>query len=202
MTGKEELISCETVESFMNIIFLGKPFSGKGTQSVLLSERLEIPVFSMGHILRKAHEQDSQGTQWWWEISLQGLNVPTTVKEPLFEKELRQANRGIILDNFPATMDDLEFLEKCLKKTGNKIDKVFFLKVSDETVQKRRQIARGREDDNPMIVAKRLEEEFGRDLQPVLDYFKKQGILAEIDGEKEIEEINQDIQAHLKTANQ
>ena len=176
---------------------MGKPFSGKGTQVGLLGGRLGLSTVSMGHLLREAHDKNPQDTNLWWKTVVQGLNVPTAVKRPLVEEKLNQATVGFILDNFPATMDDLQFLEEYLTKTNKKIDRVFYLAISDETVEQRRKIIRGREDDEPMIIRQRLEGEFKGDLQPVLDYFKKQGILEEIDGEKIVQEVHQDIVSHL-----
>lgn len=181
----------------MNIIFLGKPFSGKGTQSKLIGERLNLPAISMGRLLREAYKKNPQENNSWWGTYAQGLNVPTGVKIPLLENELNKIGEGFVLDNFPATMEDLQFLEEYLRKVNKKIDHVFYLKISDETVEERRRIVRGREDDEPTIVQRRLEAEFKHDLQPVLNYFKKQGILEEVGGERSVTEVHQDILGRL-----
>lgn len=182
----------------MRIIILGKPFSGKGTQADLLGKKMNLPTLSMGKILREVHGKDPIGTNTWWEkYTAKGLNVPTEIKFPFLKQILDQSEEGFVLDNFPATLDDLKFLKDYLRESNKKIDHAFYLKVSDQTVEERSRVIRGREDDQPEILHERLEKEFGEDLQPVFDYFKNLEILVEIDGEKSIEDVHQDIMQRL-----
>lgn len=182
----------------MIIIFIGPPFSGKDTQTKLLSEKLNLPTFGMGKLIRDAYSAgDENAVEMYEKYSLKGLHVPIELKFNLLKKELDSAIGGYILDNFPATSKDLDALNGYLKERDLKIDKVFNLAISEQEMESRIK-QRGRKDDDPEIIRKRREIQ-DEDRVAVLDYFKQAEILEEVDGEREIETIHNDILNRLKT---
>jgi len=142
----------------MIVIFIGPPFSGKETQTSLLSEKLNIPVFSMGALIRKAYEERNEEiVEAYEEYSMKGKHLPIQLKFNLLKKEMDKAGNSFILDNFPASKNDLEVFEIYLKENNLSVHKVFCLNISENEMKKRFTI-RGRRDDDYEVVKKRSEE--------------------------------------------
>ena len=180
----------------MNVVFIGPPYAGKGTQTQLLSKKLFIPVYSMGALIRQAYEKkDPRAIEGFEKYSLKGKHVPTQLKFPFLEARLNNSPKGFILDNFPATEEDLQVFNRYLRKHHKKIDKVIYLQVSEEEMRKRMQ-SRGRKDDNPEIVKARRENQ-DKDRIPVLEFYRDQGILEEINGQGDINEVQKEIVSKL-----
>ncbi len=176
----------------MNLVFIGPPYAGKGTQTDLLSKELNIPFFSMGALIRQAYKKkDPRAIEGFEKYSLEGKHVPIHLKFPFLEERLNTSKEGFILDNFPATEEDLQVFNRYLEKHQKKVDKAIYVKVSKEEMHKRMQ-SRGRKDDNPEIVEIRRENQ-DKDRIPVIDFYKSQGILEEINGEKDINEVHKEI---------
>lgn len=176
----------------MNIVFIGPPYAGKGTQTDLLSKELEIPVYSMGALIREAYrKKNPNAIEGYENYSLQGKHLPTNLKFSFLKEKLDRSPNGFILDNFPATEEDLGVFGSYLKENQKRLDKVIYLKISEKAMQER-MISRGRGDDDPSIVQARREIQ-DKDRIPVLDYYRSQGILEEIDGEKDIDEVHKEI---------
>jgi len=178
-------------------ILIGPPLSGKETQGDLLELSLGgIPRFSAGHIIREARKFDPKFEEAYQKYSMQGLHLPTAIYFPLLEKKMDEAsNTGFILDNFPATAENVEFLEKYLNGKELRIQKVISLYVSEEEMRKRFEIAkqkRGRADDTFEIVHERREHQ-DKDRQAVLDHYEELGLLKEINGEQTVEKVHDDI---------
>jgi len=175
----------------MIIIFTGPPFAGKDTQAKLLKEKLGLPVFSMGALIREAYDKkDPRAVEGFENYSMKGLHVPIDLKFGLLKDKLKSLD-SFILDNFPATAEDLGTFLKYLSERSLKIDDVFYLTLSEEEMAKRL-IHRGRKDDDPEVVKKRREIQ-DEDRTVVLRYFKENGLLREINGERSIEEIHHQI---------
>lgn len=180
----------------MIIIFLGGPYSGKGTQAKMLGEKLNLSVFDMGQLIRSAREAgDERAILGFEQYSMKGLYVPTHLKFPFLREKMEQATSGFILDHFPATQDDLTVFLDYIKEKNLSINKVFNIRLSEEEMLKRFK-ERGRPDDTPEIIKKRREiQEIDR--KPVIDYFKIQGLLEEIDGDSSIKNIQEEILRRL-----
>lgn len=179
----------------MIIVFLGPPYAGKGTQTALLKNPLGLPVFSMGALIREARERGDQAIQDAYEkYAMKGLNVPTEIKFNLLKNKMEKAGNNFILDNFPATEDDLKIFLEFLKEKKLSVGKVIHILIGEEEMIRRlNRISRGRPDDNPEIVKSRRKIQ-DKDRKPVIDYFKKQGTLIEINGKGEINEVNKRIE--------
>lgn len=179
----------------MIIIFIGPPFAGKDTQAKLLSTELSIPVFSMGAIIRESYENgDPRAVEGFEKYSMKGLHVPIDLKFGLLRNKIDTLN-SCILDNFPANQEDVVEFEKYLSERKLKVNKVFYLTISEEEMDKRL-ISRGRGDDDPQVVHKRRQIQ-DQEREFVVDYFRKQGILSEINGKGDIMEIHSKIMEEL-----
>lgn len=177
----------------MIIIFIGPPYAGKDTQGKLLSQKFgNMPIFSMGYLIREERRSGNETfLKAYEEYSLKGLHLPTAIKFPLLKEKMDQTKDGFILDNFPATKDDLTEFNDYLSKANRKINRVIYLHVSREEMG-RRLSNRGRKDDDPNIVTTRREFQ-DQDIIPVLEYYRNQNLLSEISGEGDINEIHQKI---------
>ncbi|MGE5041537.1 MAG: adenylate kinase family protein [Candidatus Levyibacteriota bacterium] len=178
-------------------VLIGPPLSGKETQGELLESSLGgIPRFSMGHLIREARLEDPIFEKAYADYSMQGKHLPNDLKFPLLVRKMDEAlEKGFILDNFPATMEDIEYLEKYLEGKDLKLAAVVLLTVSEDEMRKRFEIAkerRGRADDTYENVQDRREIQ-DNDRQPVIEYYRRKGMLREINGESSIEEVHQKI---------
>lgn len=174
----------------MKIILLGGQGSGKSTQAKMLSEKLSLPYIEMGQLLRdQSKENDTQAG----EIR-EALEVGNLVPDKITIKTLgdrlakKDCEMGFVLDGYPRNYAQLEGLPKG-------IDKVFYIKVSDDEAI-HRLIDRGRYDDSLDVIARRLEL-YHTETEPLLTYFKQGNNLEEIDGERAIDDIHQDILTRL-----
>ncbi|MEK7517859.1 MAG: nucleoside monophosphate kinase [Patescibacteria group bacterium] len=173
----------------MKIILIGIQGAGKSTQGNLLSRALKVPYLSTGHIFRALAKEKTKLGRYIKEIMNAGYLIPdrktlTIVNEYLARSEYE---RGYILDGFPRTVPQAKSF-----KSG--VDRVIYLKVSDKEALWRLSYRNGetREDETLLAIRKRIES-FHKLTEPVLDFYRKKGILIEIDGEKKIEEIYKEI---------
>ena len=123
----------------MNMILLGPPGCGKGTQAKILIDTCHIPQISTGDILREAIKK---GSPLGIEAKIymdQGSLVPDQLVIGIIEERLQQADcaRGFILDGFPRTVAQAEALDSTLSKAGLKLKYVFNIEVVDEELIKR-----------------------------------------------------------------
>lgn len=178
----------------MKIILIGIQGSGKSTQGNLLSEKYGIPYLSTGHIFRALSKEKTNLGRYIKEVVNAGYLVPDDKTMEIVNDYLKrqQYEKGYILDGFPRTLTQAEgFAER--------MDKVFYLKVSDKEALWRLSYRNdaGREDETLGALRKRIEL-FHKFTEPVLDFYKKKGILLEVDGEKNIEEVNKAITDNLE----
>lgn len=177
----------------MKLIIIGIQGAGKSTQGNILSEKLGIPYLSTGHIFRTMAQEKTPVGRYIKEVMNAGFLIPDEktleiVKEYLSRPEYA---KGYILDGFPRTPGQANAF-------GNGIDAVVYLHVSDREALWRLSFRNSgdRQDETLLAIRKRIEL-FHKFTEPVLDYYRKRGILLEIDGEKAIEEITKEILDHL-----
>lgn len=178
-------------------ILIGPPLSGKETQGTLLEDSLGgIPRFSMGHLIREARNVDEVFEKAYQQYSMQGKHLPNEIKFPLLASKMDTAlQTGFILDNFPATAEDVTYLEDYIKGKNLQIKSVIVLAVSEDEMRKRFEIAkekRGRADDTFENVHARRQIQ-DNDRKSVLQHYKNLGLLHEINGEQSVEQVHQRI---------
>lgn len=169
----------------MNLILLGPPGCGKGTQGSLLADQLGIPKVATGDLLRAAVRNCTPLGLKAKEFMDQGLLVPDDVIIGLIEEVLssREASQGVIMDGFPRTVAQAEAVDALLEQTGKSVDRVLGFEVPDDELVSRlrgRASQEGRSDDAPEAIKKRLQV-FRDETAPLIEYYRKKGILVEID---------------------
>lgn len=194
----------------MRLILLGPPGAGKGTQSQRLVEKFGIPQLSTGDMLRAAVASGSSiGMKAKSVMDAGGLVSDDIVVGIVAERiEEQDARRGFILDGFPRTVGQADSLDRMLQQKGLKLDAVVELKVDEGAlvgrIEKRaaETLARGepvRKDDNPDVFRKRLEEYKAVTAQ-LTPYYRERGLLSEVDGMAEIDEVTRQVNAILAHA--
>lgn len=177
----------------MKIILVGIQGSGKSTQGNLLSEKLKIPYLSTGHIFRNLAKEKTPEGRYIKETINAGYLLPDSkTLEIVSNYVLRPEYKdGFILDGFPRTTVQAEAFKE-------KIDYVFYLKVSDKEALWRISGRDDERDDETLKAIRRRIELFHEVTLPVLDFYKEKGILIEINGEQSIEDINKEMFSKLQ----
>ena len=123
----------------MQIIFLGPPASGKGTQSTLIVEKYNIPHISTGDILRKAIKDRTEEGILAEKLINDGNFVPDDIMINIVKKRLKEKDceNGFLLDGFPRTVDQAEALDEYLKENCISLDRVINIEVADEEIMAR-----------------------------------------------------------------
>ena len=208
----------------MNLIFMGPPGAGKGTQAEIISKKLGIPTVSTGLMLRGAVKEGTELGKIAEKCMSEGKLVPDDIivgiiKEKLNSEELAS---GFILDGFPRTVAQAE----ALTETGTKIDKVLSLEVPDEKIVERLSSRREcskcgvpynvisnkpqkegicdkcggelimRADDNPETIMNRLNI-YHNETEPIKAYYEKLGLLVIAEGCEELDDTTKAVTTAL-----
>jgi adenylate kinase len=120
----------------LNLIFLGPPGAGKGTQAQRLARRFNIPHLSTGDILRRAVAERTSLGKKAKKLMDAGQLVPDEVVNGIVDEALQkpEAERGFVLDGFPRTVAQATALDEMLARRGRSIDYVISLDVPVETL--------------------------------------------------------------------
>ena len=123
----------------MRLILLGKPGCGKGTQSVAIASRYEIPAVSTGDLIRAAIKDGTELGREFQGFTSKGALVPDRLVLDMVQERLDQADctQGFLLDGFPRTVPQADALEAMLEAQGKPLDKVVYLDVPDEILVRR-----------------------------------------------------------------
>ena len=175
------------------LLIVGPPGAGKGTQAARISERFDIPTISTGDIFRKNIADQTQLGQQVKAIVDAGDYVPDTLTNALVTDRLNEADAtgGFLLDGYPRTTDQVEYLANLLASHGHTLDAVIRLVADqDEIVRRLRQRAvdQGRVDDSEEAIRHR-QEVYIRETAPLIEMFREQGLLVEVDGLGAIDDV-------------
>ena len=209
----------------MNLIFLGAPGAGKGTQAEKISEAFNIPQISTGNILREAVKNGTEYGLKAKEAMESGALVSDEIVIGILQDRIAKddCKNGFILDGFPRTVPQAEALDAM----GIKIDKVIEIDVPDEKIKNRlsgRRVCEGcgasyhieynpskvdgicdkcgaktviRKDDQPETVLERLAV-YHEKTAPLKDYYANQGKLVTVEGQEEVADTTKLVFAALE----
>ena len=212
----------------LNLILMGLPGAGKGTQAEKIKEKYNIPHISTGDMFRLAIKEGTDLGLKAKGFMDQGELVPDEVTIGIVKERLSKADceNGFLLDGFPRTIAQAEALQELLTELNRKINYVLHVDVPEEKLVERltgRRICPTcgttyhvvynppkvegvcdkdgstliqREDDQPETVKKRLSVNI-KQTKPLLDFYQDKGYLVTVDGDRDTDEVFQDIQAIL-----
>lgn len=183
------------------LIIVGPPGAGKGTQAGRIAEGFGIPAISTGDIFRK---NVSEGTPLGVQakaIMDAGNYVPDELTNELVKSRLSEpdAEQGFLLDGYPRTVGQVEYLDALLAEQGTGIDAVVQL-VADQDALVARLLKRaeeqGRSDDNEETIRRR-QEVYTEQTAPIVAAYAERGLVVDVDGLGGIDEVGDRIQAAL-----
>jgi adenylate kinase len=185
----------------MRLIILGPPGAGKGTQAVRIAERLSIPAISTGDIFRSNIKDRTELGQRVEAILASGGYVPDEVTNEIVEDRLTwdDAAHGFLLDGYPRTNGQVEALDAMLAKAGHALDSVLELTVDEDAVVSRllkRAELEGRADDTEEVIRER-QAIYRRETAPLAAHYAQAGLLLQVDGMGEVDEVTERILAAL-----
>jgi adenylate kinase len=214
--------------SELNLILLGPPGAGKGTQASRLTEDFGLPYIGTGDLLREHCEQGTElGKEAKEHMEGGGLVPDDLVIKMILDKVEDEGDDGFLLDGFPRTIPQAEALADELEKRGRRLSAALLVDAPDEVVIERitgrRQCSNGhvyhvkfdppkhenvcdqdgkplsqRKDDQPEKVAKRLET-YHAQTEPLKGYYDEQGLLRRFDGTQDKVKVHDHIRATLAT---
>lgn len=207
----------------MNIVFVGMPGSGKGTQAQKLAEKLNIPFVSTGDLFRSQIDKQTEIGMKVKDIISRGELVSDEITFSLLKEGLKDfdVKSGVILDGYPRNLHQAELLEEYMK-----IDKVLNINLSESEVMTRiggrRTCICGatyhikfnpskvenvcdvcgkelfvRDDAKPEAIKTRIEI-YNKSAEPLLSFYRNKGILIDINGDLPIDEVTKEINDKLE----
>lgn len=217
----------------MNVILLGAPGAGKGTQAQLLVEWLRVPHVASGDLFRENLRDETTLGLEAKRYTNSGELVPDAVTIAMVADRLSRGDwgDGFVLDGFPRTIVQAEALDDILGKQGNAVDLVPYIRVQDATLLTRlagRWTCRvceaayhvlfrpperegicnecggelyQRPDDTPETQERRIQVYFEQ-TSPLIAHYRRRGLLVEIDGEQEIESVQEELRLAIEEVRQ
>jgi adenylate kinase len=181
----------------MRLLLMGPPGAGKGTQAKFVAEHFKIPAISTGDIFRANVSQDTPLGQEAKRYMDSGEYVPDEVTNKMVRNRIDEPDAvpGFLLDGYPRTLAQVEELDGMIKFTGHQLDAVVSLAVDDEAIIARllqRAELEGRADDTEDVIRRR-QEVYAEQTEPLLEVYRGRGILIEVDGLGEVDEVTQRI---------
>ncbi len=205
----------------MKMILLGAPGAGKGTQAVKLAEKYDIPQISTGDIFRSNIKNGTELGKKAKEFIDKGMLVPDEITIGIVKDRLMQSDcrNGFILDGFPRTIPQAEYLDRVLAEMDQKLDVVLNIHVEDSVIIKRlsgRRVCPScgltyhvtnnpprdgktcdncktsviqRDDDKEDTVINRLKT-YHEQTEPLIDYYNKKGLLLTVNGANKVEDTS------------
>lgn len=176
------------------LLIVGPPGAGKGTQAARLSDNYRIPAIATGDIFRyNIANQTPLGVEVKAIVDA-GDYVPDSLTNALVASRVEEedAQDGFLLDGYPRTLDQVAFLDELLAGKGQRLNAVIQLVADTDAVVarlRRRAVEQGRTDDSEDAIRHR-QEVYARETQPLIAVYRDRGLLVEVDGLGEIDEVS------------
>ncbi len=187
----------------MNLILLGPPGAGKGTQAARLKETYQLAHLSTGEMLRDAVASGSELGQRVKRVLDSGQLVSDDLIVNLVAERIAQPDcaRGFILDGFPRTVAQAEALETMLAERGLKLDAVIEIRVDEDALAERiakrvQETGVARSDDTVETLRQRMAV-YHQQTAPIIPYYRDRGMLKAVDGMASIDEVAREIDGIL-----
>src|SRR2546428_7482618 len=176
-----------------DIIFMGPPGSGKGTQAQKLVRENGWVQLSTGDLFRSHIEAATELGKRVKPILDAGTYVPDDITVEMVRQRLRDIPKDtrIVFDGFPRTIDQAKAIDRLLGEVGRGLDGVIYLDVPRNELIARvitRGKREGRSDDTARVIVKRLDV-YEQNTRPLIDHYQQRGMLREVDGTGTVEEI-------------
>lgn len=209
------------MNSIYKIVILGPQGSGKGTQAEVLAQKLNLPLISVGQLLRDEVARNSPLVGTIQSNLNKGILVPHEIVNQLVQKKLTQASAGFIFDGYPRSLSQAQFLDKITnlshviiidisdeeavqrlagRRTCSKCGKIFHLKYNPpqtpNTCDDCGSHLEIRADDTEAAIKERLQI-YHEETEAVIEHYQKKGLVIKIDGSPTIPEVTQQIFSKL-----
>lgn len=190
----------------MHFVFYGPEGSGKGTQAKLLSIKLGLPIYTAGDLVREAAENDKTPLgDMCRKVLSEGKYLPDQEINRLLSNKLGtdEAKKGFVLDGFPRTIAQAQFLKETMEKAGYTLTRFIYLKLTDSesvkrlTLRKRTLFPGSRElHDDPERVKQRLAV-YRENEKQVLQFYKNEDLILDVDADQDVDDVFNDIVSGL-----
>jgi len=184
----------------LNLFIIGPSGCGKSTQAKLIADKFKLSHISMGQLLR---DEISSGSSLGLDAKKSvdtGTPVSDDIVLPILVTKLKQIdNTNFIVDGFPRLLNQGYYIDKYLANLGSGTGLLIHLTVDFLEIVRRRQATGidfqddSRSDNTPTAIANRQKVLYEKNIQPILDYYQKIGKLYEVDGNRPIQPIFDDI---------
>ncbi len=205
----------------LNLVFIGLPGSGKGTQSAIIAKKLKLELISIGDLLRKESKNNSDLGNKIRDLITVGKLVPLDIIRSVLEKKFGECKNGFLFDGIPRTVEQAMFLDDVLLGSGASINYVIEFKIKEKDILERlssRYICKScnsilsiiskkeiickfcnsseiekRDDDSSILAVKNRIDIFNNAIHKIKDFYLKKDLLFEIDASQKHDQVTSSI---------